>query len=142
MTINMDCEVPVIVHNSLSVPFWISIEQDSRVKRATYLRLRVCRGRQRICRGRQLTVLACPVYGTRQSYVMGLYGSRDHLGFHHSNSRLVLDSPAPTMGQVTWIFRKTKKVSSYGQFLSFEKRCFLEEFWSQYRRFSSKSMFY
>ena len=34
-----------------------------------------------VCRARQLVVLAYPVYGTRESYVMGLYGSRDHLGF-------------------------------------------------------------
>ena len=35
----------------------------------------------RVCRARQLAVLAYPVYGTRESQVMGLYGSRDHLGF-------------------------------------------------------------
>ena len=56
----MGCEVPVIVHNSLSVTFWIWIERDSRVVRATYLKLRVCRGRQ-------LIVLACPVYGNWES---------------------------------------------------------------------------
>ena len=36
-----------------------------------------------VCRARQLVVLAYPVYDTRKSLVMGLYGSRDHLGFQH-----------------------------------------------------------
>ena len=80
----MDCEVPVIVYNSLPFPFWISIEQDARAVCATYLRLRVCRGRQSFCRGRQPIVLACPAYSTRESHVMGLYGSRDHLRFQHT----------------------------------------------------------
>ena len=51
----MGCEVPVIVRHSLSIPFWISIKQDTSVVRATYLRLRACRGRP-------LIVLACPVW--------------------------------------------------------------------------------
>ena len=38
----------------------------------------------RVCRAIQLVVLAYPVYSTRESWVMGLYGSRDHLGCQHS----------------------------------------------------------
>ena len=67
MTTDMNCEVPVIVHNSLSISFWISIEQDSRIVRATYLRLRVCHLWLRVYRGCQLIMLACPVYGARES---------------------------------------------------------------------------
>ena len=67
MTIDVDCEVPVIVNNSLSVSFWILIEGDLRVVCATYLRLCVCHSWLRVCRGRRLIVLACPVYGTRES---------------------------------------------------------------------------
>ena len=37
----------------------------------------------RVCRACQLVVLAYSVYGIQGSYVMGLYGSRDHLWFQH-----------------------------------------------------------